>query len=524
MTRIRVTADYDATPDAVWRAVEHVDTHVDWMADAETIRFLTEQTAGVGTRFECVTRIGPVRLTDRMEITEWEPGRSMGVRHRGVVTGTGRFTIEPLDDGRRTRFSWEEELHVPVVAGRTASARRSAVRRCCSGSGRGNLRRLRPLVERDEHRRSDGRCCGGHDAGRRGRCTATARRRVTCATVRVLMLTWEFPPRSVGGVGAHVDGLSQALAAAGHDVALLTLSHPGVAGDGVVGGVRVLRARTDLPWLPDDDIVARVASANHHLVQLSARLVPWRPDVVHAHDWQVAWAADTLATLYDAKLVATFHSTERGQHGGRVPPGTPSTVHAVESWLAHSAAGRARQLAASWSARSSTASSCRPSARTSSPTASTRRGGRRARCPGSRPPLVFTWGRVQYEKGFQVLADGRCGCCARGCPGIECVIGGRGSYLPELQSQIDLEGVADLIALPGFLSDDRLRDLVHRAGCRRHPVAVRAVRHRRPRGARRRRPARRRPHRRPRRARSTAPAPACCSSRATPPSWRRASR
>ena len=123
MTRIHVAADYDATPDAVWRAIEDVDTHVDWMADAETIRFLTEQTAGVGTRFECLTRIGPVRLTDRMEITEWEPGRSMGVRHTGVVTGTGRFTITPLDDGRRTRFSWDEELRVPVVARRSGRRR-----------------------------------------------------------------------------------------------------------------------------------------------------------------------------------------------------------------------------------------------------------------------------------------------------------------------------------------------------------------------------------------------------------------
>ena len=45
------------------------------------------------------------------------------------------------------------------------------------------------------------------------------------------------------------------------------------------------------------------------------------------------------------------------------------------------------------------------------------------------------------------------------------MIGGRGSYLPELQSQIDLEGVSDLVHLPGFLPDDRLRDTVHRAGC-----------------------------------------------------------
>ena len=141
--------------------------------------------------------------------------------------------------------------------------------------------------------------------------------------MRVLMLTWEYPPRSVGGVAAHVDGLSHAMAAAGHDVALLTLAHPGAPADALAGGVRVLRARTDLPWLPDDDLVARVASANHHLVQLSTRLVPWRPDIVHAHDWQVAWAADTLAALFDATLIATFHGTSRGHHGGRVPPGEP---------------------------------------------------------------------------------------------------------------------------------------------------------------------------------------------------------
>jgi glycogen(starch) synthase len=280
--------------------------------------------------------------------------------------------------------------------------------------------------------------------------------------MRVLMLTWEFPPRSVGGVGAHVDGLSQALAAAGHDVALLTLSHPGSPADGIAGGVRVLRARTDLPWLPDDEVVARAASANHHLVQLSSRLVPWRPDVVHAHDWQVAWAADTLATLHDATLVATFHSTERGQHGGRVPPGPPSTIHAVESWLAHTS--RAVLANSRFMVREVIDGFELPPERTHLiPNGIDPTWWSTGEVPGSRPPLVFTWGRVQYEKGFQVLATAMRMLRSR-VPGIECVIGGRGSYLPELQSQIDLEGVADLIDIPGFLSDDLLRDLVHRAG------------------------------------------------------------
>ena len=89
MTLIRVGTAYDAPPAEVWRILEPIESHVDWMADAEIIRFTTDQTRGVGTRFECVTRVGPVRLTDKMSITEWEPGRSMGVTHEGLVTAAG---------------------------------------------------------------------------------------------------------------------------------------------------------------------------------------------------------------------------------------------------------------------------------------------------------------------------------------------------------------------------------------------------------------------------------------------------
>jgi glycogen(starch) synthase len=231
----------------------------------------------------------------------------------------------------------------------------------------------------------------------------------------------------------------------------------------VIGGIRVVRARSDLPWLPDDDVVARVASANHHLVKLTTQLGGWTPEIIHAHDWQVAWAADTLAALHGARLVATFHATERGRHGGGVPSGEASTIHAVESWLAHDAAAvvasskfmvsevvggfelpveRSHLIPNGidptwWSTGAGTASHSR---------------------------LVFAWGRVQYEKGFQVLARAMSTLRSR-VPGIECVIGGRGSYLPELQSQIELEGVSDLVQLPGFLPDDLLRDTVHRAGC-----------------------------------------------------------
>ena len=280
--------------------------------------------------------------------------------------------------------------------------------------------------------------------------------------MRVLMLAWEFPPGSVGGVAAHVDGLSHALAGAGHDVVVFTLAHRHAPARAQEQGVRVWRARIDLPWLPEDDLVARVASANHHLVQLSAELGDWHPEVVHAHDWEVAWAADTLATLHGARLVASFHTTERGRHGGRIPPGVAGEVHAVESWLAH----RAAQVMASsrFMSNEVIVGFELPAERTHripngiDPTWWS--GGEHP----ARESLVFTWGRVQYEKGFQVLARSMSLLRSR-LPGIQCVIGGRGSYLPELQSQIDIEGVSDLVHLPGFLPDDHLREMVHRAGC-----------------------------------------------------------
>src|SRR6185295_10871298 len=57
----------------VWATVEDIDGHTRWMADAESIEFVTDQRAGVGTEFDCRTRIGPLTTTDRMRVTEWEP-------------------------------------------------------------------------------------------------------------------------------------------------------------------------------------------------------------------------------------------------------------------------------------------------------------------------------------------------------------------------------------------------------------------------------------------------------------------
>jgi hypothetical protein len=150
MSRIAVSIELDAPVDAVWAQVEPIERHVDWMRDAVAIRFRGEQTRGVGTRFLCDTKVGPITLQDHMEITEWEPERSMGVRHTGIVTGTGTFTLEPIDLGRRTRFTWSEELRFPwYLGGRLGEIVGGQL--VMKSIWRRNLRELRRIV--DERRR-----------------------------------------------------------------------------------------------------------------------------------------------------------------------------------------------------------------------------------------------------------------------------------------------------------------------------------------------------------------------------------
>lgn len=277
------------------------------------------------------------------------------------------------------------------------------------------------------------------------------------------MVSWEYPPLVVGGIAAHAEGLATAMARAGHEVVVLTLRHPQAPDDSVVDGVRVIRAETSLPWIPDDDLVARMASANHQLVALTARLGQWRPDVVHAHDWLAAWAGDTLKTLWGVPLVATIHATERGRHGGHLPPGQPAAINAVEWWLTYQAA---RVICCSAFMRREVIDGFElpadkvdlvpngvdPALWATDGDAPPRR------------PLVVAWGRVQYEKGFQVLAAAVAK-LRRRVPGIQCTIAGRGSYLPDLQQQIDVEGAGDIVRLAGFVSDEELRATLHRAGC-----------------------------------------------------------
>ena len=139
MRPIVVSVSIPAPPATVWAAVERIEDHPSWMADAVGVEFTSDAHRGVGTRISVLTRIGPFRTTDEMEFTEWDPPRAMGVSHRGLFTGVGRFTLEP--DGAGTRFTWTEEIRFPWFLGGPLGA--LVARPILTRVWKGNLRRLR---------------------------------------------------------------------------------------------------------------------------------------------------------------------------------------------------------------------------------------------------------------------------------------------------------------------------------------------------------------------------------------------
>ena len=116
MVTVRVSETISAERHLVWSELARIEDHVEWMMDATAIRFLGATRSGVGTRFECDTKVGPIRLTDVMEITEWEDAEAIGVRHLGVVSGCG-----PLQPHRRGGTSHAHRMargaQLSVVAG-----------------------------------------------------------------------------------------------------------------------------------------------------------------------------------------------------------------------------------------------------------------------------------------------------------------------------------------------------------------------------------------------------------------------
>lgn len=288
--------------------------------------------------------------------------------------------------------------------------------------------------------------------------------------LRVLFLSWEFPPRIIGGLGRHVAGLSRALAAQGIQMFVITLQggikHSQIEqGD----GVNIFRL-----FLNDSshsgDLLEWAASLNATFFREGAALLrSWPrlfPAVIHAHDWMVAPCAIALKEEFGLPLVATIHSTEWGRRQGSFTE-LQRHIHSLEKDLALKAD---RVICCSGYMKNEIVSAlCVPEQKVEVlPNGVDPEDLKPYRIPAKSEEgyipegkkVVFFVGRLVYEKGVHLLIEAACR-VKKEIPQAYFVVAGTGPQKEALKEKALALGLGDSLVFVDFI-DDELRNYYYR--------------------------------------------------------------
>ena len=284
--------------------------------------------------------------------------------------------------------------------------------------------------------------------------------------MRVLLLSWEYPPLIEGGLARHVRKLAEGLAAQGIEAHVLTRGMEESPQEEEVGGVCIHRVRE--PGRPTElgEFVAWVEHMNADMLAAGVELGDsFSFDAVHAHDWLVAVAGDHLARRFRCPLVATIHATEYGRHQGHVDTHPQSHIHSVEHWLANRAdrlitcSAYMREHVCDVYGLEEEQVSVVPNGIDPSelvPMADLAPLRRRFAAPEER--LVLLVGRLVYEKGFQVALEALPGLIER-LGDVRFVVAGSGTHEEELRTLATALGLDGHGTFLGWIGDDVLHSL-----------------------------------------------------------------
>ncbi len=132
--------------------------------------------------------------------------------------------------------------------------------------------------------------------------------------MKILVLSWEFPPRIVGGIARHVAELYPELVKLGHEIHLITAEFGQASMYEVVEGIHVHRVPVEI----SNDFFHWVVNLNQSMGHHGGKLILEEEafDLIHAHDWLVGDAAIALKHNFKIPLIATIHATEYGRYNG----------------------------------------------------------------------------------------------------------------------------------------------------------------------------------------------------------------
>jgi len=291
--------------------------------------------------------------------------------------------------------------------------------------------------------------------------------------MRILMFSWEYPPHVVGGLGKHVAELLPPLGDVPDvDLTLVTPRWSGGEPEEKVGRATIYRVD---PPVIEGDFYTGAWQTNLRLEQYAHRL--WEEtgpfDLIHVHDWLMAFVGAALKRSYKVPLLTTMHATERGRGRGFLGSDQSRAIHHVEWWLAFESW---RVIACSQYMRNEVAEYFECPLDKIDVIPNGVETGRfdalegldlqRFRNMYALPTeqIVFSVGRVVFEKGLHVLVRSMPSVLAE-LPTVKAVVAGRGPELESLRSLAWSLGVGEKLLFTGFISDDDRDRLFKIADC-----------------------------------------------------------
>ncbi len=290
--------------------------------------------------------------------------------------------------------------------------------------------------------------------------------------MRILMLSWEYPPHIIGGLGRHVTDLTDALAQIGVEVHIITPQlREGSRYERTAQGVHIHRVA--VPPIADRMLFPLTQELNvalkHAALDVQHRTGGF--DLIHAHDWLVAQAGVALKHLCHLPLLATIHATERGRHQGHLTNDLSRQIDRQERSLTDEAQ---RVIACSHYMAHEVHTffdtpyekiDIVPNGVVVRPSPFQNDEDRlvfRRRFVRDDQPLVFSVGRIVYEKGLHLLIDAWPRVLAQ-FPRAHLVIAGAGGYLDALRQRAQDAGVTAHVTFAGRISDEERDRLYHAA-------------------------------------------------------------
>lgn len=287
--------------------------------------------------------------------------------------------------------------------------------------------------------------------------------------MKILVLTWEFPPRIVGGIARHVAELYPELIKLGHEFHLITVEFGQAPHYEVVDGIHIHR----VPVAPAGDFLHWVANMNESMGRHGGKLIledgPF--DLIHAHDWLVGDAAIALKHTFKIPLVCTIHATEYGRHNG-IRTETHRYISGKEHLLVYNAwrvivctdymrREVERVLACPWDKIDVVYNGIRREKKQHPDFDSL---GFRRRFAADTQKIVYYVGRISYEKGISVLLQAAPKVLWELGSHVKFVIIGGGNT-DHLKHQAWHLGIWEHCAFPGFISDEDLDKFQTVADC-----------------------------------------------------------